>query len=147
MGAWRDAYPEYRPAQSRSDPSLTAQQLSHPRWGWALSGLSSRRLRAVRRRHGRAGSRGHSAAIDLAHSGTYYPSGQISLFFFCGPLVLKRFWATLYGLFLCRRDAEKKRRNADGIQAFSPFAGRSKIATLKPPACSVSVMVLRIETH
>lgn len=40
--------------------------------------------------------------------------------FFCRPLVLKRFGATLNGLFLCKRDAEKKRRIADGIQAFSP---------------------------
>ena len=35
----------------------------------------------MHRQHGRAGSRGHSAAIDLAHSGTYYPSGQIFSFF------------------------------------------------------------------
>lgn len=67
--------------------------------------------------------------------------------FFCRPLVLKRFWATLNGLFLCKRDAEKKRRNADGIQAFSPFAGRLTGRHAQPPASSVSVMVLRIEAH
>lgn len=146
MGAWGSAYPVYRPTQSRSDPSLAAQQLTHPHWRRALNGLSSRRLRVVRRQHGRAGGRGHSAAIDLAHSGTYYPSGQIFSFFLPSS-VLKRFWATLNGLFLCKRDAEKKRRNADGIQAFSPFAGRSTGRHAQPPASSVSVMVLRIEAH
>jgi hypothetical protein len=38
------------------------------------------------------------------------------LFWRC--FVLKRYWATLNGLFLCNETQEKERRNVDGIQAF-----------------------------
>lgn len=76
--------------------------------------------------HERAGSRGHSAAIDLAHSGTYYPSGQI-FFFSVVSLVLKRFLGNTKGLFLCKRDAERREETQT---VYKPFHRAQGVATL-----------------